>query len=131
MAGTVDLTPFGFTPTESQVYGDSVGEAKRGKVDCACHLSSSICYYCAFPLLDNLDRNPKQPGDEPQPEGGVGLALRGTLAGSFEREVVCRQRTRRFGHGAQALRTPDAPVVALTEQSRQHAVRARDLAYKP
>src|SRR5213082_1921880 len=122
MAGTVDLTPFGFTPTESQVYGDSVGEAKRGKVDCACHLSSSICYYCAFPLLDNLDRNPKQPGDEPQPEGGVGLALRGTLAGSFARQVVCRHPTRLFAHGPQPLPTPDAAVVDITEQSRHHDV---------
>src|SRR5207302_5346883 len=121
----------GSQPEQSAVYLRLGGsEAKRGKIDGACHLSSSICYYCAFPL-DNLDRNPNQPGDQPQPEGGVGLPLRGTLAGSFEREVVCRQRTRRFGHGAQALRTPDAPVVALTEQSRQHAVRARDLAYKP
>src|SRR5207245_7251739 len=64
------------------------------------------------------------------PEGCVGLALRGALPWSLEWEVVRRERARRLGHGAQALRAPDPAIVALVEQPRQHPAGAGDLAHE-
>src|SRR5213079_2564130 len=106
------------------------GEAEGREIDRSWHLSSSISYY-VVPLLDYLDGKPEQPGDQSQPEGGVGLALRRALAGALEREVMRREEARRLGHGAQALGAPDAAIVALREEARQHAVRARDLPHQP
>src|SRR2546428_13489925 len=78
-------------------------------------------------MLDDLDGNPHEPGDETQPEGCVRLPLRGALPRSLEREVVRREGARRFGHGAQALRAPDLLVVALVVQPRQHPTGAGGL----
>ena len=80
--------------------------------------------------LEDFDRNPQQPSDEPEPERCVCLPLRRALPRSFEREVVSREGARRLRHGAQALWAPDPLIVALIEQPRQHAAGARDLAHE-
>src|SRR5213076_3455315 len=80
--------------------------------------------------LEDFDRNPQQPRDEPEPERCVCLPLRRALPRSLERKVVSREGARRLRHRAQALWAPDPPIVALIEQPREHAAGARDLAYE-
>src|SRR6058998_149675 len=110
-------------------------EPEGREIDFSGHERSSGYYYGnklpgARGRLNDLDGNPHQPADEPQPERGVRLPLRRALTRSLEREVVRRERARRLGHGAQALRAPDPLVVALVEQSGQHPADARNLAHE-
>src|SRR5213082_2813559 len=53
--------------------------------------------------LEDFDRNPQQPRDEPEPERCVCLPLRRALPRSLERKVVSREGARRLRHRAQAL----------------------------
>src|SRR5207253_4523834 len=130
--GVGDRVPRGWSQTQQGAVHLRLGgrEPEGSEIQRSRHLSSSIRYYWHI-LLDDLDRNAEQSGDQSEPKGGVGLALRGALAGTFEREVMRGEGTRRLGHGPQAFWAPDAPVVALAEQARQHPVRARDLAHQP
>src|SRR5438046_4185492 len=80
--------------------------------------------------LEDFDRNPQQPCDEPEPERCVCLPLRRALPRALERKVVSREGARRLRHRAQALWAPDPPIVALIAQPREHAAGARDLAYE-
>src|SRR2546430_2424623 len=66
--------------------------------------------------LYHLDGEAQELRDQREPEGDVGLALRRTLSGPFQGEVVGGEQRRSLGRGAQALRAPDALVVALAEQ---------------
>src|SRR2546430_11923986 len=119
--------------TEPEQRGIRLGlggrEPEGREINFSGHERSSGYYYGnelpgARGRLNDLDGNPHQPGDEPQPERGVRLPLRRALTRSLEREVVRRERARRLGHGAQALRAPDPLLVALVEQARQHAAGA-------
>src|SRR5712691_9313672 len=115
--------------------GLSGREPERREIDVAGHLRSSDYYYVnvlppARGTLDDLDGNPYQSGDEPEPEGRVRLPLSRALPRSLEREVVRREGVCCLGHGAQALRAPDPLLVALVEQPRQHPAGARDLAHE-
>src|SRR5256712_3265511 len=78
--------------------------------------------------LYHLDGEAQELRDQREPEGDVGLALRRTLAGPFQGEVVGGEQRRSLGRGAQALRAPDALVVALAEQPGQHPGGAGSLA---
>src|SRR5256712_3044752 len=78
--------------------------------------------------LYHLDGEAQELRDQGEPEGDVGLALRRTLAGPFQGEVVGGEQRRSLGRGAQALRAPDALVVALAEQPGQHPGGAGSLA---
>src|SRR3989441_2494793 len=78
--------------------------------------------------LYHLDGEAQELRDQREPEGDVGLALRRTLSGPFQGEVVGGEQRRSLGRGAQALRAPDALVVALAEQPGQHPGGTRSLA---
>src|SRR6058998_812868 len=72
-------------------------EPEGREIDFSGHERSSGYYYGnklpgARGRLNDLDGNPHQPADEPQPERGVRLPLRRALTRSLEREVVRRER---------------------------------------
>src|SRR3989442_1245009 len=124
--------------TEPKQRGVRVGlggrEPERREIDLAWHSRSSDYYYAnkltARGMLEDVDGKRHQPGDESQPERRVRLPLRRALPGSLEWEVVRCEGVRRFGHGAQALRAPDPPLVALVEQPLEDAAGARNLAHQ-
>src|SRR2546422_8850690 len=70
--------------------------------------------------LYHLDGQAQELRDQREPEGDVGLALRRTLSGPFQGEVVGGEQRRSLGRRAQALRAPDALAVALAGQPGQH-----------
>src|ERR1041385_38825 len=80
---------------------------------------------------DHVQRHPQQLCDKREAERDVGLALGGTLAWAYEREIVRNDGILRLRHGTQTGRTPNALVIALAEQPREPGGRARPLAADP
>src|SRR6184192_2464758 len=112
--GMSDRVAGGWTEPQQGRVGQGLGgrKAEWREIELAGHCVVAITTTQAHPRaqgerLDDLDGNPHQSGDETEPEGCVGLPLRGALPWSLEWEVVRRERARRLGHGTQALRAPD------------------------